>query len=41
MYLMAGLLVIGFLCNLGVRPVPDRYYMADDQLTDPAMARSR
>jgi MFS family permease len=41
MYLMAGLLVIGFLCNLAVRPVPDRYYMADDQLTDRAMARSR
>jgi MFS family permease len=38
MYLMAGLLVVGFLCNLAVRPVPDRYYMADDQLTDRAMA---
>jgi MFS family permease len=41
MYLMAGLLVVGFLCNLAVRRVPDRYYMADDQLTDRAMASAR
>jgi MFS family permease len=33
MYLMAGLLVIGFICNLAVRPVADRYYMTDDQLS--------
>jgi MFS family permease len=33
MYLMAGLLVIGFVCNLAVRPVADRYYMSDDEVT--------
>jgi MFS family permease len=32
MYLMAGLLVIGFLANLAVRPVPDRFFMTDDEL---------
>ena len=26
MYLMAGLLVIGLICNLSVRPVNGRYY---------------
>jgi MFS family permease len=33
MYLMAGLLVVGFVCNLAVRPVAERYYMSDDQLS--------
>jgi hypothetical protein len=32
MYLMAGLLVLGFFANLAVRPVDDRYYMSDDEL---------
>ena len=32
MYLMAGLLVIGFLCNLAVRPVDERHYMSADEL---------
>lgn len=27
MFLMAGLLVIGFVCNLLVQPVPERHYM--------------
>jgi len=26
MYIMAGLLLVGFVCNLLVRPVPDRYH---------------
>jgi hypothetical protein len=30
--LMAGLLVIGFFCNLSVRPVAERHYMSEDQL---------
>jgi hypothetical protein len=29
MYVLAGLLVVGFLCNLAVRPVDPRHYMAD------------
>jgi MFS family permease len=32
MYLMAGLLVLGFVANLAVRPVPERYYMSDEEL---------
>ena len=32
MYLMAGLLVLGFFANLSVRPVPDRYYMSDEEV---------
>jgi hypothetical protein len=35
MYLLAGLLVIGFFCNLAVRPVEERYYMTSDDLADP------
>jgi len=33
MYLMAGLLVVGFFCNLSVRSVAERHYMSEDQLT--------
>src|SRR5207245_11254295 len=29
MYILAGLLVIGFFCNLAVRPVAARYYMTE------------
>jgi MFS family permease len=32
MYVMACLLVVGFLANLAVRPVPDRFYMTDADL---------
>jgi MFS family permease len=32
MYVLAGLLVLGFLCNLAVRPVDQRYYMSDEEL---------
>jgi MFS family permease len=32
MYLMAGLLVVGFLANLAVRPVPARYHMSEADL---------
>jgi MFS family permease len=31
MYVLAGLLVIGFLCNLAVRPVAERHYMTDSE----------
>ena len=39
MYLMAGLLVIGFLCNLAVRPVSERHYMSAEQLAAEATGR--
>ncbi|HEX3273364.1 MAG TPA: OFA family MFS transporter [Gemmatimonadales bacterium] len=32
MYLMAGLLVLGFVANLAVRPVEERFYMSDAEL---------
>jgi len=41
MYVLAGLLVIGFLCNLAVRPVEERYYMTSDDLADPPGAPRR
>jgi hypothetical protein len=47
MYLMAGLLIIGFVCNLAVRPVAERHYMSDEQLSaelaglTPARSRAR
>jgi hypothetical protein len=32
MYVLAGLLVIGFICNLLVRPVADHCVMSDEEL---------
>jgi MFS family permease len=32
MYILAGLLVVGFLCNLAVRPVAERFYMTEHEL---------
>jgi MFS family permease len=32
MYVLAGLLVLGFFCNLAIRPVADRWYMSDTEL---------
>jgi MFS family permease len=38
MYVLAGLLVLGLLCNLLVRPVAERYFMTDQQLQAEATA---
>ena len=38
MYVLAGLLVIGWICNLAVRPVAERHYMRED--TEPAPVRA-
>jgi MFS family permease len=32
LYILAGLLVLGFVCNALVRPVADKYFMTDAQL---------
>ena len=32
LYILAGLLALGFLCNALVRPVADKYFMTDAQL---------
>jgi hypothetical protein len=39
MYLMAALLIVGFICNLFVRPVATHHHMSSDQAPlTPAMA---
>jgi MFS family permease len=40
MYLMAGLLVIGLIANLCVRPVDERYHFHGDGASDPGAASS-
>jgi hypothetical protein len=32
MYVLAGLMVLGFLCNLMVRPIADKHFMTDAEL---------
>jgi MFS family permease len=34
MYAMAALLVLGFVCNLLVRPLADKYFMSEQELAD-------
>ena len=32
LYVLAGLLVVGLICNLLVRPVAERFYMTDEEV---------
>jgi MFS family permease len=32
LYIMAGLLLVGFICNLLIRPVNEKHYMKDEEL---------
>ena len=42
LYMLAGLLFIGFFCNLWVEPVHDRHYMTEDELeTERRLTRGR
>jgi hypothetical protein len=42
MYVLAGLLVLGFLCNLMVRPLADKYFMSEQELAhEKQLARER
>ncbi|MBO9649043.1 MAG: OFA family MFS transporter [Variovorax sp.] len=34
MYILVGMLVIGLICNLLVRPVADKYFMTDEELAN-------
>lgn len=34
MLILSGLLVLGFLCNLAIRPVADKFFMTDDHLAE-------
>ncbi len=38
MYILAGMLVVGLLCNLLVRPVADRHFMAEPSVHGPRTA---
>jgi len=40
MYIMAGLLLLGFLCNLAIRPVNARHYMQEDAVKPAAPSPS-
>ena len=33
MYILVGMLVVGLICNLMVRPLADKWFMTDDELT--------
>jgi MFS family permease len=39
MYIMAGLLIVGFICNYFIKAVHARYHMKDEALAIPAAAR--
>ncbi|SAI30635.1 MFS permease [Bordetella ansorpii] len=42
MYILAGMLVLGFLCNLAIRPVNPKYFMTDEELArEKALAHER
>ena len=34
MYILAGMLVIGLICNLLIRPVADKWFMTDAELAE-------
>lgn len=36
MYVLAGLLVVGFFCNLAVQPVAEKHYMTEEAAREPA-----
>jgi len=37
MYVLAALLVVGFFCNLAVRPVAERHYMPEEPVREPVV----
>ena len=42
MYILAGMLVLGFLCNMAIRPVNPKYFMNDEELArEKALAHER
>jgi len=42
MYILAGMLVLGFLCNLAIRPVNAKHFMTDEELAqEKALAHER
>jgi MFS family permease len=41
MYILAALLVVGFFCNLAMRPVPEEHFMSDAELKGAAPAPAK
>jgi MFS family permease len=42
MYILAGMLVLGFICNAMIKPVAEKYFMSDDELaTERKLAHDR
>ncbi|QEI05873.1 OFA family MFS transporter [Pigmentiphaga aceris] len=42
MYILAGMLVLGFLCNMAVRPLAPKWFMTDEELArEKALAHER
>jgi len=42
MYVLAGILVLGFLCNLAIRPIQAKHFMTDEELArEKALAHER
>jgi hypothetical protein len=41
LYILAGLLVLGFICNMLVRPVADKYFMTDAELAAEALSHDK
>ncbi len=42
MYILAGMLILGFLCNLAIRPVHAKHFMSDEELArEKALAHDR
>ncbi|MGI4810513.1 MAG: MFS transporter small subunit, partial [Janthinobacterium lividum] len=37
LYILAGFLVVGFVCNLLIRPVADRWFMRETSATGPSI----
>ena len=40
LYILAGMLALGFLCNLGVRPLAQRWFMSDEQVAELQVAHT-
>jgi MFS family permease len=40
LYILAGMLALGFLCNLGVKPLAQRWFMSDEQVAELQVAHT-
>jgi hypothetical protein len=40
LYILAGMLALGFLCNLMVKPLAQRWFMSDEQVAELQVAQT-